>query len=367
MNKSNRLLSIDALRGFDMFFISGGASFLYFIHEKTTLPWVDTLAEQVKHPAWNGFTFFDFIFPLFLFIAGVSLSFSLKSSLRKKVLKSNLYKKAFKRMIILIVLGIIYKNAPLPLFEPSQIRFGSVLGRIGFATFITTLLFLNFSKTQRIYWVVGILLAYYAALFLIPVPEFGAGNLSFEGNLVGWIDKGIMPGILKQGTYDELAFLTQFPALCLTVLGAWAGEVLQDPKSSENKKVQRLTLFGVSALILGLVWSLHFPINKHLWTSSFILLTGGMSFLILALFYWLIDVKGYRKWAFFFKVIGMNSLIIYFANSFINFTYTSNKIFGGLLSPIDEKWHAALISVGALGLVWLFLYILYRNKLFIKV
>ncbi len=367
MNKSNRLLSIDALRGFDMFFISGGASFLYYIHGKTALPWVDTLAEQVEHPAWNGFTFFDFIFPLFLFIAGVSLSFSLKSNLRKKVLKSDLYKKAFKRMIILIFLGILYKNAPLPLFEPSQIRFGSVLGRIGFATFITTLLFLNFNKIQRLYWVVGILLAYYAALFLIPVPGFGAGNLSFEGNLVGWIDSRIMPGILKQGSYDELAFLTQFPALCLTVFGTWAGEVLQDPTSSENKKTQRLILFGLVALILSLVWSLHFPINKHLWTSSFILLTGGMSFLILALFYWLIDVKGYRKWAFFFKVIGVNSLTIYFAYSFINFTYTSNKIFGGLLRPIDEKWHASLISVGALGLVWVFLYILYRNKLFIKV
>jgi predicted acyltransferase len=367
MNKNNRLLSIDALRGFDMFFISGGASFLYYISEKTALPWGDVLTEQLDHPAWNGFTFFDFIFPLFLFIAGVSLSFSLKSSLRKKVLNATLYKKAFKRMIILIILGIIYKNAPLPLFEPSQIRFGSVLGRIGFATFITTLLFLNFSKIQRLYWVFGILLAYYAALFLIPVPGFGTGDLSFEGNLVGWIDRAIMPGTLKQGTYDELAFFTQFPALCLTLLGSLAGEVLQDQKSSEKIKGQRLMLIGAGTLILGLVWSLHLPINKHLWTSSFILLTGGLSFLILALFYWLIDVKGYRKWAFFFKVIGVNSLVIYFAYSFINFTYTSNKIFGGLLGPIDENWHAPLISVGALGLIWLFLYILYRNKLFIKI
>ena len=126
-------------------------------------------------------------------------------------------------------------------------------------------------------------------------------------------------------------------------------------------------LIGLSILALGLLWSLLFPINKHLWTSSFILLTGGMSFLILTLFYWLIDIKGYRKWAFFFKVIGLNSLTIYFAYSFINFTYTSKKIIGGLLSPIDEQWHDALISIGALGLVWLFLYILYRNKLFIKV
>lgn len=365
--KSKRLLSVDALRGFDMFFIAGGASFLYLIENKTGYQWVDMIAKQVHHPAWDGFTFFDFIFPLFLFISGVSLSFSLSGNIKKKVSRTNLYQKAFRRMIILIVLGIIYKNAPVPLFEPSDIRYGSVLGRIGIATFITSLLFLNFSKMQRLFWVFGILLAYYGALYLIPVPGFGAGDLSFEGNLVGWIDRTVMPGILRQGTYDELAILTQLPALCLTVLGSLAGDILRESSVDDNKKFIRLILIGSISMIIGLVWSLHFPINKHLWTSSFILFTGGMSFLILAIFFWLIDIRGYRKWAFFFKVIGLNSLTIYFAYSFINFTYTSNKLFGGLLSPIDEKWHPALISVGALGLVWVFLFILYRNKIFVKI
>jgi predicted acyltransferase len=364
--KSKRLLSIDALRGFDMFFISGGAAFIFLLPKDTNWAWAELIKAQLKHPAWNGFTFYDLIMPLFLFISGVSLSFSLSRHLKKNSSKTDLYKKAFKRMIILILLGIIYKNAPIPLFDPSEIRFGSVLGRIGIATFVTALLFLNFSKTQRLYWVIGILTAYYGALYLIPVPGFGAGDLSFEGNLVGWIDRSVMPGILRQGTYDELALLTQLPALCLTVLGAWAGDVLRE-QNDNNKKFLNLVIIGTSIIVVGLIWSMHFPINKHLWTSSFILLTGGLSFLILALFFWLIDIRGYRKWAFFFKVIGMNSLTIYFAYSFIDFTYTSNRIFGGLLSPIDEKWHAALISIGALGLVWIFLYILYRNKLFIKI
>ncbi len=365
--ENKRLLSIDALRGFDMFFISGGATFLYFIRGKTGWAWVDVLAEQLEHPAWDGFTFYDFIMPLFLFIAGVSLSFSLSRNIEKNVSKADLYKKAFKRMVILVVLGIIYKNAPIPLFDPSEIRFGSVLGRIGIATFITAVLYLNFTKTQRLYWVVGILVAYYGALYLIPVPGFGAGDLTFEGNLVGWIDRNLMPGILRQGTYDELALFTQLPALCLTVLGTRAGDLLREQNSDNTKKMQTLIITGVIAVVIGLIWSLHFPINKKLWTSSFILLTGGMGFLILALFYWLIDIRGYRKWAFFFKVIGMNSLTIYFAYSFIDFNATSNKLFGGLLNPIDEKWHDALISIGALGLIWSFLYILYRNKLFIKI
>ncbi len=365
--KSKRLLSIDALRGFDMFLISGGLSFIFLIPDDTHWAWADVLKAQLVHPTWHGFTFYDFIMPLFLFISGVSLSFSLSSNIDKNVLKTDLYKKAFKRMIILIVLGIIYKNAPIPLFEPSEIRYGSVLGRIGIATFLTTLLYLNFSIKQRLYWVIGILTAYYGVLFLIPVPGFGAGDLSFEGNLVGWIDRGLMPGRLVQGTYDELALITQLPSLCLTVFGAWAGDILRNQNFNNNKKLLNLVRVGASAVVIGLVWNLHFPINKHLWSSSFISLTCGMGFLILALFYWLIDIRGYRKWAFFFKVIGTNSLVIYFAYSFINFSYTSNKMFSGLLSQVDEKWHDVFISIGALGLIWLFLYILYRYKLFIKI
>lgn len=270
-------------------------------------------------------------------------------------------------MIILIVLGIVYKNSPLPFFDLPEIRYGSVLGRIGIATFFTALLYLNFTKIQRLYWVIGILLTYYGALYLIPVPGFGAGDLSFEGNLVGWIDRSLMPGRLVQKTFDQLALITQLPALCITVLGARAGDILGAQSLKPNKKLTTLVLTGIITLAIGLVWSIHFPINKRLWTSSFILLTSGLSFLTLALFYWLIDIKGYRKWAFFFKVIGMNSLTIYFAYRFIDFNNTSNKLFGGLLSPFDEKWHDALISIGALGLIWLFLYLLYRNRLFIKI
>ncbi|MCB0686320.1 MAG: DUF5009 domain-containing protein, partial [Saprospiraceae bacterium] len=272
---SKRLLSIDALRGFDMLLISGGGAFISLLHGKTGWGWVDAVAEQFEHPAWNGFTFYDFIFPLFLFIAGVSLTFSVSSAKDKGFTNQQIYRKVFVRMCILIVIGIIYKNAPVPLFEPAKIRFVSVLGRIGFATFITTLLFLNFDWKKRILWIIGILIAYYAALFLIPVPGYGAGDLSFEGNLVGWIDRTFMPGRLHQVTYDELAILTQFPALCLTVIGSIAGEALQNVNWSDQRKVNTLLVGGAAVLLLGLLWGLHFPINKHLWSSSFILLTGG--------------------------------------------------------------------------------------------
>ncbi len=368
MNESKRLLSIDALRGFDMFFISGGGTFLVLLNGKTGLAWVDELARQLHHVEWEGFVFYDFIFPLFLFIAGVSLSFSLTKGTEMGMGKKELYKKVFIRMLILIGLGIIYKNQPIKFFDPSQIRFVSVLGRIGIACMATALLFLNYNFKQRLLWIAGILVGYYGLLFLAPVPGYGPGDLSIEGNIVGWFDRMFLPGRLHNGggIYDENGLPTQLPALCITVFGSIAGDVLR-MEISGNRKTMLLAVGGLIVMVIGLIWGLHFPIVKKLWSSSFIMLTSGMAIMLLALFYWIIDVKGYRKWAFPFKVIGMNSLTIYFVYGFVNFRYTSERLFGGLYAPLDEKWHEVFEAFGAMVLVWLFLYVLYRQKFFIKI
>ncbi len=202
---------------------------------------------------------------------------------------------------------------------------------------------------------------------LIPVPGHGAGNLTFAGNLVGWIDRTFLPGRLLQGTYDELGIITQLPALCLTVLGAFAGEILRDRALSDGKKFTRLLLTGAICVALGLLWSLHFPIAKRLWSSSFILLTGGMAFTFLAVFYGIIDLLKFSRWSFFFVVIGMNSLTIYLVNRFVNFRSTSKLLFEGLYAPLNVKWHGVFESFGALALVWLLLYFLYRKKIFLSV
>jgi predicted acyltransferase len=356
--RSKRLLSIDALRGFDMVLVSA-ASFLVAMKGLTGMAGVDWLADQMTHPEWNGFTFYDLLFPLFLFLAGVSLSFSLGKRTAMGSGHGELYRKAFIRFLMLYCLGVLYSNLPVPFLEPSKIRFVNVLGRIGFAALLSTILYLNFSRQARLIWVSAILLGYYAALFLIPVPGYGAGDLSIEGNLVGWIDRSVLPGRLLQGNYDELGLLTQLPALCLTVLGTLAGDVLRS-EATEHRKLGVLTIAGVVAMALGLLWSLHFPINKHLWSSSFIFLTGGMAFLFVALFYAVIDVWNYRKWAFLFQVIGLNSLMVYLAYRLVDFYHTSRMLFSSLYAPLPAEWRTVFDEIGAVALVWIFPYILYK-------
>jgi predicted acyltransferase len=360
-----RLLSVDALRGFDMLLISGGGGFLVALSDVTGLPWVDWLAGQMSHPPGVGFSFYDCIFPLFLFIAGVALPFSSSAHRERGAQKRDLYRKSFVRMLVLIGLGILYKNAPLPFFEPGEIRVVSVLGRIGIATFVATLLYLNSALVSRLAWAGAVLVGYYAALFLVPVPGYGAGDLSIEGNLAGWIDRALLPGRLRQGSYDELGLLTQLPALCLTIFGTVAGDRLRSGVTP-YRKVAELSAMGAAGIAAGLAWGLHFPINKHLWSSSFILLTGGMALVTLALFYLVIDVLGERRWAFFFQVIGTNSLAIYLGYRFVDFSHTSRLLFGGVYAPLPEPWHLVCQEIGAVVLVWLFLYALYRNRLFLK-
>jgi len=366
--KAKRLYSLDALRGFDMLMISGAGMFIYLMHGITSNEWLNKFALQMEHSEWgSALTFEDFIFPLFLFISGISLSFSVNSQIIKGLDHNSIYKKAFKRMLILILLGLVYKNSPLDILHPGEIRYSSILGRIGMATFFTTFLYLNYSWKKRLYWVAGILIAYYAAFCLIPVPDFGYANFTMEGNLMGWIDRAIMPGILHDEIYDELAISTALPTFTLTILGAWAGDILRNSKTSSSFKIKYLTIIGVSGIALGLIWGLHFPIIKKLWSGSFVLVTGGASFLIMVLFYWLIDVKNFSKWAFPFKVVGLNSLLIYYVYRFVDFNFTSWFLFSGFYEYANKQWHEVYQTFGGLVLVWLFLYFMYRKKLFIKV
>lgn len=367
--KQERLLSLDALRGFDMFWIAGGESLIVALAVLTGWPVLQWAAEQMDHVDWEGFRFYDMIFPLFLFIAGVSMPFSILRRKQRGESMRKIYLHLLKRLFLLVLLGLIYNG--LLRFDFENQRYASVLARIGFAWFFAAIIVLNTSIKGQVFWFVGILLGYFAIMKLIPVPGFGAGVLTPEGNLAAYIDRMLLPGRLCCYTYgDNEGILSTIPAICTALLGALTGHLLisKNNRLTGLKKALIILAAGIVSLVLGKLWSLSFPIIKNLWTSSFVLYAGGWSLILLSLFYLVIDVWGFKKWTLPFVVIGLNSITVYMLNSgIINFEQMGKYFFSGLASLFSQPAQPVILISGAVLCMWAFLYLLYKNKIFLKV
>ncbi|WP_025765134.1 acyltransferase family protein [Dyadobacter tibetensis] len=366
--KNQRLLSLDALRGFDMFWIAGGEEIFFVLAKVTGWAWGITIAQQLTHPEWHGFRAYDLIFPTFLFLAGVSTPFSLGSRLEKGVPPGAMIRKVIQRGLILVFLGIIYNNGIFQT-EWENMRYGSVLGRIGLAGMFAQIIYLYFGFKARWLWFAALMLGYYAFMMLYPVPGCGAGLLTMDCNPASYFDQILVPGKLYKTIHDPEGLVTMIPAIGTGLLGIFAGELLRKGNDliSQQNKVFYLVAAGVISLLISIVWNHFFPINKNLWTSSFVLCAGGFSALLLALFYWFIDVLNFRKWTFFFVVIGMNSIVIYMIGDFINFGYTAHALFGGILDFLPEAAEKVGEVLAFIGVQWAFMYLLFKNKLFLKV
>ncbi|MGI4019996.1 MAG: acyltransferase family protein [Janthinobacterium lividum] len=372
--KLPRLLSLDALRGFDMFWIMSGEGVVHALAKATNYPVFWWMSGQLHHTDWNGITFYDMIFPLFLFIAGVSMPFSLdhklvNTNLELSSVKKSIYKNMIRRTLILLFLGLVV-NGFFKWNGYENTRFASVLGRIGLAWFFAGLIYLDFNLRGQIIWFSLILLGYWAAMMLIPVPGFGAGVLTMQGSLESYVDRLLLPGRLHDKVHDPEGVLSTIPAIGTVLLGVFAGKLLKfnSPKWQMWHKGIALFAAGILLIALGSLWNLTFPINKRLWTSSFVLYVGGWSMLFLSVFYLIIDVAGFRKWAFPFVLIGVNSILIYLASEgVINFKYTADFVFGGLIQYTTANWQPVFQAVSIVLVQLALLYFLYRNKIFLKI
>lgn len=361
-----RLYSLDALRGFDMFWIMGADLIVRGFSKATGSPFWAAFSTQVVHPPWHGFSFYDLIFPLFLFLAGVATPYSVGRELEKGRSRTELLGRIIKRGIVLILLGMVV-NQGLHIMPVSEIRFASVLGRIGVAYMLANIIYLYARDLYQVAWFGFFLVGYWLLLKFSSAPGFPAGDLSMEGNFASYMDRVILPGKLYKVIHDPEGLFSTIPAISTALLGIFSGKLLKNPMILPQKKALYLALGGIISLVLGQIWSLDFPINKNLWTSSFVLHVGGFSLLLLALFYYVIDVLGYKKWAFFFKVIGMNSILIYISGIFINWNYTNEAFFGWLGQLAGEPFNIVIMAACYLFIKWLFLYILYRKKVFLRV
>ncbi|GAB3920419.1 acyltransferase family protein [Mucilaginibacter myungsuensis] len=362
-----RLQSLDALRGFDMVWIMGLEPVFHELAKATHWPVFEWMSTQLIHPDWNGFRFYDLIFPLFLFMAGVSTPFSVGSALQKGVSRNKLLLRVVKRGLILVLLGIIYNNDGLHLTPISELRFGSVLGRIGLAYMFAGIVYLYAAERWLIFWFWSFIIGYWLILMFGSAPGFPAGDLTMAGNFASYADRCLMPGKLYLGIHDPEGLFSTIPAISTGLLGILTGLTLKKTGLPQMKKVWRMVMVGVILIALAWIWNLVFPINKNLWTSSFVLNVGGISLLLMALFYYIIDVKGYTKWAFFFKVIGMNSILIYMIKKFIDFNFANSALFGWLHQLLGGPFNLVVAACTYLLIKWMFLYFMYQKKVFLRV
>ena len=370
---SARLLSLDALRGFDMFWIIGGQKMFLAIAALTSAAWVQWVAARMEHPTWDGFEPWDLIFPLFLFIAGVSTPMSIHHRRTRGDSERKIYFHIVCRAMILILLGVVYNGIPVDWSTGegwANHRYPSVLGRIGLAYLFAALITMNTKRLGRWLWLIGLLVGYWAALRFIPVPGFGAGDLSAGHTLTDYLDRLLVPGNLYHGDRDPEGLLATVPAIATALLGVMTGQMLMRRDYSDWRKALLMVIGGSVCVALGWGWdqdfALRFPINKNLWSSSFVLFCAGWSLLLLSLFYVVIDVLKFRRGIIFFTVIGANSILIYMAPTFIDFDYTAERLLAGP-SSLLPVYGPLMLVVGVFGIKWLLLYLLYRKKIFLKV
>ncbi len=361
---SGRLASIDALRGFDMMWICGGdeviRSFCRLFHH----PAANALNQQFEHVPWQGFHFYDLIFPLFLFIVGVVLPFSITKRLEAHANRRDLYKHLVRRLFLLFFLGLVYNG--LLRFQFHDLRIPGVLQRIAVCYFIAAIVMMNTSVRGQAAVAGSLLVVYWLVMRFVPVPGVGADVITPAGNLSAFIDQHLLPHPFCCYVFgDNEGILSTIPAISTCLMGVLAGHWLRSARS-QGRKAGGLAAVGLASLALGMVWGLWFPVVKNIWTSSFVLVAGGWSLLLLALFYWIIDVRGCKRWAFFFTVIGLNSITIYVLRSQFDFGTVANIFIRGFIDHTGAckplVWDASILLIE-----WLFLWFLYRQKIFLKV
>jgi predicted acyltransferase len=383
--KPERISSLDVLRGFDMFWIVGGEEIIHTLAAATGWQFFKVLSTQLEHVKWQGFHFYDLIFPLFMFCMGISMTYALVSRMEKATPRAALYRKVITRFVILFLLGIVYNQGWHQNWANPCIA--SVLGQIGFGYLFASLIVLHTHKLRPIImWTAGILVAIGLIQFLVPVPGYGAGVFTPQGSVNAYLDRSFMPGdfwyyITPNGTIYELnqqmppnavplseslGILNWISGTSITLMGVIAGLILRNLNLSQYRKVTIYLATGIGCLLSALTLKHWYPIIKNLQTSTFYLYAGGFCFMLFALFYLLIDVWKVQRWGFFFRVIGMNAITVYMGFQLIDVNHTSTVLVGGLAMYLGA-YEPVLVSVVTAGLVWFSLYLLYRNRIFLRV
>lgn len=356
-----RLPALDALRGFDMFWLIGGELLPAALFAWTGWSVFNRVAQQFEHSAWHGFAFYDLIFPLFIFISGVSLGLQGQSLAGLPLAaRQPHYARALRRLVLLLVLGVVYNHGwgtGMPA-DPAAVRYASVLGRIGIAWFVAAMLLWHL-RTQTVVVLTGVLLVAYSVVQLQwPLTEAGSLN--------ALVDQAWLPGITyRNAPFDPEGWYSQLGAICNCLMGAFVGVVWQKESAAPRRRLLKLAGLGASLVLLaGLLHPLY-PLNKSLWTGSFALLTGGISLLLLLAFDLLLGQRPARLslplyW------LGQNAILIYLGTSLVMWSYSVKSLWGGWIAASPAHLQPLLFALALLLLQLLALRWLYQRKLFLR-
>ena len=362
-----RLLSLDALRGFDMIWIMGFAMVIRVFCGLFPDGGASWLAMQMRHAPWGGFTFYDLIFPLFLFMVGVSFPFSYAGQVKKGLSPAKIHWRMFKRMMMLILLSMVHCGALQ--FDPDKYHYGSVLQRIGITGFLAGLVYVHFGRRTKIAVAVGIVAGYWALLTFCPSPlaPEGAGAYVKSGNIVDWIDRFVsIRAWFGRDPFEIRDIPLSFFQIPLALLGMFAADIVRCDRVRPAKRSVKLALIGAVLALAGiLLMFTGCKMIKNISTPSFMLLTGGLCMILFAVFHWVIDVMGWVAWSYPLRVVGMNALVAYLMQTILPIRAIAKFFFGGLASLTSCP--DFVMAVGYCGICWLILYFLHRNKVYVKV
>jgi predicted acyltransferase len=371
--KLNRLLSLDALRGFDMLWIIGGEEVLRNLAKASDNGFMKMLAGQMEHVPWEGFHFYDLIMPLFLFMVGMSIPFSTGKRLELGDSYRKIYSHAIKRSVILFLLGMVCQCNLLALKIDGLFIIHDTLQAIAIGYLFSIFIYTRLNLKNQLLLSIGLVFLYWIILTFVPVPGQAAGILEPKSNIAKYVEQMVF------GRFDDAPspytwFLGSMGFVATVMSGVFAGTIIRENYKlsflkSANMQIHKtvfLVCVGLVLLITSLILNQWFVVIKPIWNPTFVLLTSGISFLLMAVFYFIIDVKGYHRWAFWLKVIGMNSIAVYMGVHLINFQQIAQKIVFGLEQYIGV-WYPFIRSLMALAIIYGILYWMYKKKTFIKV
>jgi predicted acyltransferase len=373
--QTRRVVSIDALRGLSMFCIIGLDGVMWALAEMShgkgafVSATGSFLGDQFSHVYWEGLRFYDFIFPLFIFVTGVSIVLSLPRFVEHEG-KTKAHLRVLRRSLLLYVLGLVAYGGISQHW--ADVRLLGVLQRIALCYLFTSLIFLNVNLRGLIVALVAILVGYWALMTFVPVPGIGTGSFAPDANLANWIDYHYLPGRLWEGTRDPEGMLSTLPAIGTCLFGVFAGLLLRDIRVSAQQKTLWLIASGCVLIAVGYLWALPFPIIKAIWASSFVLVTAGYSAILLGAMHQIVDVWGWQRWATVFIWIGANAIMLYFLNEVLGFEPFVARFVGGDFATFLNQ--AVMQGAGGfvthvLGLVFAIALagFLYRRKVFLRV